>query len=923
MNPASIPVGTVTFLFSDIEGSTPLWEADPDSMSANLERHDALIRGRLEAHGGYVFKTVGDEFCCAFANAPDALLAAIDVQSAVQAEPWRGSRPIAVRMALHCGAAQLRDGDYFGAALSRVRRIQDLGYGGQVLLSETATDLVRDVLPAGASLSDMGTHALRGLSRGERVFQLGYPGLRSLFPPLKSTDVHPSNLPRLLSSFVGRQRDEAEVREILAGSRLVTLTGPGGCGKTRLALEVATSLAAGFEHGAWLVELNSISDPALVVAAVADVLDVREQAAKDREVTLQEFLADKHILLVLDNCEHLIDECARLIGALLQRHANLRVIATSREALDIDAERVWAVEPLAVPAAEVTGDIGGLGGLDSVRLFVERAQAAATGFTLTAANAPLVAHICRGLDGIPLALELAAARLGSMTIEDLADGLQHRFEILRGGRRDAQAHHRTLWSAIDWSYALLPEPEGRLFRRLAVFSGSWTAEAAASICDGGTAHGHVLEPLLRLVQKSLVRFSDGRGHGRYRMLESLHAFAAEKLAGSPEEESEIIVAHRRWYLDLAQRGEQQLRGAGQAEWLARLDQEQDNLRAAMRVAEADDPGAGIEIAATLGRFWSLHRDWSEGRDWLERLLKKAPLAPPPVRAKAMYCVALLAADQADFKTAQRMAEESMALFSAEGDETSGADAAVLLARASLTGGDLDSAARLLDESLAVYRRADDRQRLNAWLNNFGLVEMRRGNLAAARALFEESLALKRELSDEIGAAGSLHNLGILAAREGDLTAAAELQQQSLDIWRRLDERQGMAASLNEMAFIALRQEMPRVAAAHLKESLSHLREAHELPRFLDCLEAMAAVAAALDECEVGACLLGAVAALREARGIAALPQLHDISEGAAVCSREALGSPAFAAAMAKGAALDPSAAAAVARDFADRVTGRV
>ena len=482
---SNLPTGTVTFLFTDVEGSTKLWEAYPHAMKSALQRHDDLLREVIEARQGYVFKTVGDAFCAAFATATDALHAALNVQVSLQQETWGETGPLKVRMALHTGEAQERDGDYFGPALSRVARLQSTGGGGQTLLSDVTHDLCRDALPPEAVLQDLGQHRLKDLGRPEQVFQLCHPSLPADFPPLNSLDnpALPNNLPQQVTSFIGREKEMAEIAALLGNTRLLTLTGSGGSGKTRLSLQVAADLLDGTGDGVWLVELAPLSDPALVPQAVAAVLGVKEETGKTLTQTLTAYLKGRRLLLVLDNCEHVLDACARLADSIIRACPQVQILASSREGLGIAGEQTYRVPSLSLPSSSLAATPESLSQYEAVSLFVARALAHQPAFAVTNANAPALASACLRLDGIPLAIELAAARVRSLSVEEINSRLDNRFRLLTGGSKTALPRQQTLRALIDWSYDLLTDQEKTLLRRLSVFAGGWTLAAAESVCS--------------------------------------------------------------------------------------------------------------------------------------------------------------------------------------------------------------------------------------------------------------------------------------------------------------------------------------------------------------------------------------------------------------------------------------------------------
>ena len=479
----NLPNGTVTFLFTDIEGSTTRWDRHEQAMGSALARHDTLLRESIAARNGHVFKTVGDAFCAVFPTAPDALAAALSAQQKLAAEPWHQDLDgVRVRMALHTGAAEQREGDYFGTTLNRVARLLATGHGGQALLSQATYELVRDHLPRGADLRDLELHRLKDLQRPEHVYQLLHPDLPADFPKLRSLDPLRNNLPIQATSFVGRDKEIKAVKALLARTRLLTLTGSGGAGKTRLSLQVAADLTEGVDDGVWLAEFASLSDPGLVAQTLAQALGVREEPGRPITQTLVDFLRPRSLLLVLDNCEHVLDAAAELCEAILRTCLSVKILASSREGLNIAGETTYRIPSLSVPDLKRSATPESLSHYEAVRLFIERAQAAQSSFSVTNANAPAVAQICHRLDGIPYAIELAAAKVRALSAEQINARLDDRFRLLTGGSRTALPRQQTLRAMIDWSYDLLSTEEQTLLRRLSVFAGGWTLEAAEAVC---------------------------------------------------------------------------------------------------------------------------------------------------------------------------------------------------------------------------------------------------------------------------------------------------------------------------------------------------------------------------------------------------------------------------------------------------------
>ena len=576
------PSGTVTFLFSDIEGSTQLWESVPEAMRSALERHDALVRAAIEGHGGYVVKTTGDGAHAAFGRAGDALAAAVAMQEVLGAEPWPEGATVRVRIGVHTGETSERDGDYFGPAVNRAARVMAVAHGGQVVCSQQTAGLAGDI----ASLRSLGEHRLRDLGAAEQVFQVG----DGVFPPLRSVDAVPTNLPTVRTELIGRTDDVTALMELVERERLVTLTGVGGVGKTRLALGVAAALAAGFSDGCWLVELSPVADGEEVLKTVASAIRAPTTTAD----TLVAYLAERRVLIVLDNCEHLLDAAADLVDAMLADCADVHVLVTSREPLGLDGEQVRRVQSLALPDARATP--GDAGAVAAVRLFAERAASVRAGFTIDSDNVEAVVEICRHLDGIPLAIELAAALVRGMAPAEIARRLDERFRLLAGGSRRSQERHRTLFATVSWSHDLLTEDERTIFRRLAVFPASFDLDAAEAVAGDGTID--VLNCVLRLVDRSLVVYEDR--DDRYRLLETLRQYGTDRLADAGETEA-TRERHARHFLAFAQRKAPELYDARYSSARTAVAAELDNVRAA-----ADwcmDTDRWVELAALCMDAW--------------------------------------------------------------------------------------------------------------------------------------------------------------------------------------------------------------------------------------------------------------------------------------------------------------------------------
>ncbi|MGH3144565.1 MAG: ATP-binding protein, partial [Rubrobacter sp.] len=707
-----LPTGTVTFLFTDVEGSTRMWERAPETMSAALARHDAVLRDVIEGHGGYVFKTMGDACCAAFPATPGALEAALAAQRALFAEEWDETiGTLRVRMALHTGVADERGGDYFGPPLNRVARLLSAGHGGQVLLSHATQELVRDELPEATGLRDLGERRLKDLFRPERVFQLTTPDLPESFPPLRTLDARRNNLPAQPTPLVGREREVAEVCGLLReeGTRLLTLTGPGGTGKTRVGLQVAAELLEEFEDGVFFVELAPLIDPALVVSEVAGALGIRETGERSLIEVLRDYLREKRMLLLLDNFEQVL-EAAHVVRELLVA-SRVKVLVTSRIALRLYGEHEYAVPPLAVPDPRRLPEPEAVSQYEAVRLFIEHARAARADFAITDQNAPAIAEICVRLDGLPLAIELAAARTKLLPPLPLLARLDNRLKFLTGGARDLPERQRTLRSAIEWSHELLGPDERMLFRRLSAFVGGFSLEAVEAVCDaGGELSLGTLGGISSLLDNSLIRQEEGsEDDPRFSMLETIREYARERLEESGEAE-ELRGLHAGYFLALAEEADPAVEGAQQGTWLERLEEEHDNLRAVLsRALEAEDSEAALRMGAALGEFWYLRGHYGEGRRWLEAALAKTDRAPP-ARARALHRASWLAFLQGDLDRAKGASEEGLGLDGVRHFRTGGGDSVAAELRRTLgisaiSQGNSEQATKLFEESLALSQEA--------------------------------------------------------------------------------------------------------------------------------------------------------------------------------------------------------------------------
>ncbi len=704
----TLPSGTLTFVFTDIEGSTQRWEREPAAMRTAVRRHDDLLHAAIVEHDGYVFKTIGDAFCAAFARPGEALAAALTLQRALAAEDFVAVEGLRVRAAVHTGTADERDGDYFGPTLNRTARLLAIGNGGQVLISGVTAALVQTELPPEASLRDLGEHRLRDLARPENVYQLVAPGLAVEFPPLRSLDARRNNLPLQLKSFVGRQREIAEIAALIDKHRLVTLVGPGGVGKTRTSLQVAANLLDVSGDGVWFIELAPLSSGEYVPTTIADAVGLTLPAEGDPLSNLANALKGKKALLVFDNCEHIVEAAARVIGTILRVCPNVKILASSRQSLDIDGEDVYRMPSLEMPR-EGDDRLRPAEAMESaaVALFVDRARAVDNRFALTDDNAPIVADICRRLDGIPLAIELAAARAQVLSPKQLRERLNERFRLLTGGSRDALPRQQTLRAAIDWSHDLLDEAERALFRRLGIFVNGFTLEGA--VAAGGGEEADVLDLLASLVSKSLVLAEPDRDSQRYRFLESTRVYALEKLAGANEREL-VAGLHLRYLRDrFAVLWERREQTGGQTDLAAAVQTELEDVRSALDGApERSDTVAGGELLSNVDVAWAALGLYAEGIARIERYLTALPGDESQLLAQLSAALSFLMAEAGQKMRAVEAARVAVERARASGDAAILARALVYRSRLATKVGSFEEAAEALAEAetmgMSPYRR---------------------------------------------------------------------------------------------------------------------------------------------------------------------------------------------------------------------------
>jgi predicted ATPase/class 3 adenylate cyclase len=796
-----LPIGTVTFLFTDIEGSTLLLRELGDRYAEVLRDHGEIVRGELQREGGAEMGTEGDSFFAVFASPAAAVRAVIETQRALASHAWPAGAEVRVRMGLHTGEGTPVGKGYVGLDVHRAARIGDAGHGGQVIVSEATATLIQHSLPDGVELVDLGEHRLKDLPHPERLFQLSIDGLPSEFPPPRTLDARPNNLPAQMSSFIGRDDVIREVEAALEETRLLTLTGPGGTGKTRLALEVAYRRLPSFPDGAWFVDLSAVTDPSVVPTEIANALPATRDPGDSVFESLEEHLRDRKLLLVLDNFEQVLD-AVLAVEHLLSHAPGLKIIVTSRSVLSVYGEREYPVPPLELPDPGSAEILDALSESESVSLFVERARAVRSDFQLTGENAAAVAEICLRLDGLPLAIELAAVRVNVLTPQAMLPRLDERMALLTTGPRSLPERQRTLRGAIDWSYRLLEEPERRLFARLATFSGGGTLESIEAVCDSDL-RVPVLDLLGSLVNNSLVRRTEtAGGELRFQMLETIREYAIERLDAEPDG-ADVRGRHGRHFLALATRAEPHLVGEDQKEWLDRCEREHDNIRAALKWSiEAGEIRAGQEAAGALWRFWHQRGHLAEGRRKLEQLLH-APGGGErtAARFKALTGAGGLTYWQNDYPATERLYSEALEIARELEDPRAIAEGLFNLSFIDRIRGDVEEGMAKLRRVLEMARSIGERQLAADSLFLLGNEELREGRPQDALPMVEEALAIFRELGNRFALADSLSGLGSVYRILGDSEAACAAQREALEMFVKVGNPTGIAMVLEEMAMV--------------------------------------------------------------------------------------------------------------------------
>lgn len=777
---AAVPSGTVTFLFTDIEGSTKRWETHGDNMRAAVESHDALLRGIFEQHNGYVFKTVGDAFCVAFASAADAALGSLEAQRSLATQDHSTVGGIRVRMGLHTGSADERGGDYFGPTVNRVARLMSVGHGGQILVSDSTRMLLQGEMPPETSLTDLGSHRLKDLAQPEHIWMISAPDLPATFPPLTSLDAFPNNLPVQITSFRGREQDLEDLKTLVRDHRLVTIHGPGGMGKTRLSIQAAAEMLEDFPDGVWLADLSSLRFPELASSVVSKALSVNQAQDQTADQAIVSALKRKKLLLLLDNCEHVIDDAAKLTDTILKQCPDVRILASSRQGLQVTGEQIMRLQPLGFPEPKATVTLENAMSYSAIALFVDRALAVNKAFSLDDDAAHTVGEICRHLDGLPLAIELAAARVKVLSLDSLAQRLDKRFSLLTGGDRTALERQRTLGALIDWSYELLTPQEQLLFCRVSVFAGGFTLEAAEAVCTGeGIEDFEILDLLASLTDKSLAIAETSQRSERYRLLESIRAYGWEKLKASGDLDR-LVASHAEHYKTVAVTADRTFGTKPDAAWLETVEPEVDNFRVVLEWAlgPGEQPAVAGLLAGCLERLWREGGLEAEGRTWIANAQSRIEEATETVVAARLWrALAWLTSGS----TCLEAAEKACALYEKLGDGRGLAQSLNALAWALFHAGRLDEAAAANDRALGWFREYSDKRNIAACLRQQANIAEAQGDATAARDLYKQAMTVFKALGVQSSVAIVLACMAELEFKEGNASEALRSVGEALEL----------------------------------------------------------------------------------------------------------------------------------------------
>lgn len=799
-----IPSGLVTFLFTDIVGSTKLAQRNNDAYLSALDKHHEILYEIIDANNGFVFKIIGDSFCSAFSNSIDAVNAAVKSQIKLHSIDWKDTE-IKVRMGIHSGEAEFINKDYTGyVTLSRTHRIMSIAQGGQILITRDVFETVKDKPEYGFSFKDFGERKLKDIIIPEHIYQIVSEGMINDFPPLKSLDARQNNLPIPVSRFVGRRKEIEEIKQLFAKIRLLSLTGAGGTGKTRLAVQLAAELIDEFENGIWIIEFSPVTDPDLVVKEISTVLNLKEDPGTDGLSALRDFLKDKSILLIFDNCEHLLNRCAQVSETLLSFCTKLKIISTSRESFNILGETIYRIPPLSMPDNIKKQSFESLSGYESVKLFADRAISVNPDFTLTNENIYAVAELCKKLDGIPLAIELASKRVNVLPVEKILERLDDRFKLLNSGNSTALPRQKTLRALIDWSYDMLNMNEQLLLQRLSIFMGGWTLETSEEICaDEIIDQYEILDLMESLLNKSLIYFNEENDKRRFGILESIKYYALEKLS----DKENIYQKHLSYFINFSSFEKQKEKGMGQLEWLSLMSTELDNIRGNTQWALKNRPEDAVRIVINTYDFWNHKGYLQEGFDTSMKVLNTVNITNAKLKADLLSRVAIFCYEQGKFTELENFSNEALKLYRETDDKEGILNTLNVLGQKFFIELDINNAVKLYEEALELSNIIESKEGKATTLYNLSFPVGNSGDIQRSISLQEEALKLSREIKNEHLTAQVLLSLSVaLTRRTGDIKKAAIYSEESLLISRKIDDQYLISVNLVHLADLKLNYE---------------------------------------------------------------------------------------------------------------------
>ena len=885
------PSETITFLFTDIEGSTKLAQEHPDTLQSAIERHHTILHKAIESNNGNVFEIVGDGFCCTFENATDAVKAALDIQINLANEKWEDVI-IKIRTGIHSGEAEWNGKRYIGyMTLARCARIMSCGFGEQILISDSAFELCRDKINKSVkkdiTFRDLGERRLKDLNQPIRLYQIIADGLRSEFPPLKTLDARPNNLPFLLNNFIGREESIYQVKKYLKEGRIVTITGTGGSGKTRLALQTGAELTDDFDHGVFIAELAPVTDPSFIMQTILSSLGLKEVPGVSPEETLTGYLKNKEMLLILDNCEHLINHCSRISEMLLSKCENLKIIATSREALNSSGEHIYRIPALALPDISINYTPDEIMQNESVRLFLERALSVNSNFRINTSNIPSLIKLSNRLDGIPLAIELAAAYTTILSAQKINDRLDDRFNLLKSGKRNSLPRQQTLRALIDWSYELLSEKEKILWKRLSVFNGGWSLEASENICSDDNIQKHeILELMRKLTEKSIVNYDAARE--RYFFLESIKQYGKEKL-DEANETRDFLSKHLNYYMELSEYSEPELIRNEIHIWIEKLESDHGNFQSAIEWSiSGGDREKGVRLAGSLWRFWKIRGHYSTGILHIESILKNAEAVSESALGKAFYCLGILTMLKGEYEKSKIYYNESLILRSKSDDKPGIADTLNSLGSAEYYIGNYDQALNYYEGSYSLRKELGNKHGIAMSLNNLGSISYYKSDLKKARKYFEESLAINTELGEKHGISHTLNNLGVISIDQENYNESQKYFEESLVLARNIGERSGIAYALYNIGYVLYLKKEFEQAQKFIEMSLELNHELGDKWGISVSLIVYSAIQLQKDRLSLASILIGAVDSGLTSIGRVLEKNLKSIKEQIIICLREKL-----------------------------------